>query len=117
MRINEDSPREKRLVIRDERGFALVSVIVIALLISLITSALVILSRGFANDSSIFKSSIDGRAAAEAGLNRIILAFSRSGDPIRELLVPDSRPVDWEFHGKTLLLRAQAESGKLDLNA
>ncbi len=36
---------------------------------------------------------------------------------MRESLVPDGRPVAWEFHGRILLLRAQAESGKLDVNA
>lgn len=100
-----------------ERGFALPSVLLIAILISLLSVTLMTLARVLANDGSALASGIGARAATEAGLNRIILAFSRPGDPLRESLVPDSRPVAWEFHGGTLLLRAQAESGKLDLNA
>jgi hypothetical protein len=110
----------KRLVVinrRHEDGFALPSVLVIAIILSLLAIALSTLAQVLATDSSAFSSAVDGQAAIEAGLNRMILAFARLGDPLREQLAPDGRPVPWDFHGRTLRLRAQAESGKLDLNA
>jgi hypothetical protein len=101
----------------DDRGFALVSVLFIAILIALLASTMLVMVRVLANDSNMFVSEITARYATEAGLNRAILAFSRSGDPLRELMIPDGRPVRWDFHGRSVVLRAQAESGKLDLNA
>lgn len=56
-------------------------------------------------------------ALLEAGLHRAIAAYSRPNDELRSGLVPDGRPVNWQFDGQTLILRAEAESGKWDLNA
>ena len=102
---------------RGQHGFALPSVLMIAILISLFALTLTTLARVLASDGATLSSEVHGRAATEAGLNRIILAFSHRGDFLRESLVPDGRPVAWEFHGGALRLRAQAESGKLDINA
>jgi hypothetical protein len=110
-------PTATRAHLHSERGFALPSVLVIAIVISLLAITLTTLAQLLATDSSAFSSAIDGRAVTEAGLNRIILAYARRGDLLREQLLPDGRPVSWEFRGKSLQLRAQAESGKLDLNA
>jgi hypothetical protein len=101
----------------DDSGFALASVLFYAILISLLASALMLVARGMANDSFLFTSELVARASTESGLNRMILAYAQRGDPLRELLVPDGRPLRWDFRGKTLLLQVQAESGKLDVNA
>jgi hypothetical protein len=102
---------------RREEGFVLVSVLVVAILLALLATTLMTAIRVIASESSMFVSDVGARAATEGGLNRIILAFSRSGDALREALIPDGRPAPWDFNGTTLLLRAQAESGKLDVNA
>jgi hypothetical protein len=101
----------------DERGFALVSVVVVAALIAIIATGLATMVRRLASESAVVTLDAETKAGTEAGLNRIILAYLRAGDPLRTALVPDGRPVAWSFAGKTLTLRAQAESGKLDLNA
>jgi hypothetical protein len=100
-----------------DRGFALASVLVLAILISLLALTLMTLSRLLAIEGSAIATEARARGSAEAGLNRAILAFARQGDALRETLIPDGRAVEWEFHEATLILRAQAESGKLDVNA
>lgn len=101
----------------DERGFALVSVLIICSLIALLTLSFSTFVRGIASDSAKFSSDIRIRSLAEAGLNRMILAYAQTGDPLRTALFPDGRPVPWSFGGAKLTLRVQAESGKLDVNA
>ncbi len=100
----------------DEGGFALISVLVIAGFVALLTLALSTLVLGIAGDSAKLSSDVRIRALAEAGLNRMILAYSRPQDPLRTALVPDDRTVAWNFGGAVLTLRSQAESGKLDVN-
>ena len=101
----------------DDRGFALVSVILVTLCIALLALGLLGLVREVATGSARLRDEAEIKAASEAGLNRIILAFTRVDDPLRAKLIPDGRPVTWTFGGKDLILRVQAESGKLDLNA
>lgn len=85
---------------RREEGFALVSVLVVAILLALLATTLMTVIRVITNESSTFVSDVVARAATEGGINRIILAFSRSGDALRETLTPDGRPATWEFMGK-----------------
>jgi hypothetical protein len=99
-----------------ESGFALVSVVVICALIAVLVIGLTTLVRRLASASAVVTLDAEAKAGTEAGLNRIIMAYLRPGDPLRAVLVPDSRPVVWPFAGKTLRLQVQAESGKLDLN-
>jgi hypothetical protein len=109
-------PQAERLAESDESGFALVSVVVICALIAVLAIGLTTLVRRLASASVVVTLDAEAKAGTEAGLNRIIMAYLRPGDPLRAALAPDSRPVVWAFAGKTLTLQAQAESGKLDLN-
>src|SRR5438105_1099193 len=99
-----------------DSGFALVSVVVICALIAILAIGLTTLVRRLATESAVVTLDAEAKAGTEAGLNRIIMAYLRPGDPLRAVLVPDSRPIVWPFAGKTLSLQVQAESGKLDLN-
>jgi hypothetical protein len=110
-------PRHYRPRHAGEGGFALVSVVVVAMVIAALAVGLTALVRSAATESAVLRADAEARAGTEAGLNRIILAYARSGDPLRAALAPDGRPIAWEFAGRRLTLRAQAESGKLDLNA
>ena len=101
----------------DDRGFALASVLLVAVSIALLALALMGLVRDVATGSARLRDEAEIKAASEAGLNRIILAFTRVDDSLRARLIPDGRAVPWAFGGKDLILRVQAESGKLDLNA
>ena len=85
----------------DEGGFALISVLVIAGFVALLTLALSTLVLGIAGDSAKLSSDVRIRALAEAGLNRMILAYSRPQDPLRTALVPGDRTVAWNFGGST----------------
>jgi type II secretory pathway component PulK len=107
----------KRSAETDDRGFALVSVLVVAASIALLALGLMGLVRELATATASLRDEAENKAALEAGLNRIILAFTRTDDPLRAQLIPDGRPVSWASDGKELTLRVQAESGKLDLNA
>ena len=101
----------------DDRGFALVAVLYVATIVAGIAVGLLALAQQAAQEGEAVTTQVENRAAAEAGLNRIILAYARPGNSLREQLVGDGRPVAWDFAGKRVLLRVQAESGKLDLNA
>ena len=101
----------------NDRGFALVAVVFVATIVAGLAVALLLLAQHTAQQGNDVVLEVENRAAGEAGLNRIILAYARPGDSLREQLVGDGRPVEWELAGKKLVLRAQAESGKLDLNA
>src|SRR5580704_15639386 len=101
----------------NDRGFALVAVVFVATIVAGLAVALLLLAQHTAQQGNDVVLEVENRAAGEAGLNRIILAYARPGDALREQLAGDGRPVEWEFAGKRLVLRAQAESGKLDLNA
>ena len=101
----------------NEDGFVLVSVLYVVVLIALIASSLLAMVRIIANDNNMFISEMTARLVTEAGLNRAIMAFSVIGDPLRQDLLPDDRPIEWAFRGNKVFLRVQAESGKLDLNA
>jgi hypothetical protein len=101
----------------NDRGFALVAVIFVATIVAGLVVALLLLAQRTAQQGNDVVLEVENRAAGEAGVNRIILAYARPGDALREQLVGDGRPVEWEFADKRLVLRAQAESGKLDLNA
>jgi hypothetical protein len=90
----------------------MLAALIAALVIGILASA-----RRLAYDTDRVAAAIETRALAEAGLNRIIAAYANRGDPLRERLRSDNRPVAWEFAGKSIVLRVQAESGKLDLNA
>jgi hypothetical protein len=100
----------------NDRGFALVAVIFVAAIVAGLAVALLFLAQQAAQQGNDIVLDVENRAADEAGLNRIILAYARPGDALREQLAGDGRPVDWELAGKKLVLRVQAESGKLDLN-
>jgi hypothetical protein len=107
----------RRTWLKDESGSALVAVLFISTLVAGITVALLVLARQAAQVGDDISADVQNRVACEAGINRIVLAYSRRGDSLREKLVGDARSVAWDFLGKTLILRVQAESGKLDLNA
>ena len=89
----------------------------VATIVAGLAVALLLLAQRTAQQGNDVVLEVENRAAGEAGLNRIILAYARPGDALREQLVGDGRPVEWELAGKKLVLSAQAESGKLDLNA
>src|SRR4051812_34206700 len=114
--LQTSEPQPGRLTESDESGFALVSVVVICALIAGLAIGLTTLVRRLATESSAVTLDAEARAGVEAGLNRIVMAYLRPGDPLRAALTPDSRSVAWPFAGKMLILQAQAESGKLDLN-
>jgi hypothetical protein len=92
----------------DERGFALASVLIIGALLSGFALVLLAMQRTVAYDAVAISSDIEMRAVAEAGLNRVLLAYLLRGDQLREMLVPDGRAVVWEFSGKSFVLRVQA---------
>lgn len=101
----------------DERGFALIAVIIGAAFIAILALTLMNYARSVAVTGALFVSDVETKSWTEAGLNRILIAYVRPGDPLRQQLQPDGRKVSWEFHGRMLALQAQAESGKIDVNA
>ena len=101
----------------DDRGFALISALVMAIIIGGILISMQMLVRNLANESSALSDEAELRAYLTAGLNRVIYAYVTADDPLRAPLVPDGRGVSWQFQRKHLILRAQAESGKWDLNS
>lgn len=101
----------------DERGFALIAVLIASVVITGLALFLISYARIAAETRNTFIAETETRSWTEAGLVRILLAYTRRGDTLRIDLRPDSSLVVWHFHNHDLLLRAQAESGKLDLNA
>lgn len=95
----------------------MISALAAAAVISIFAMALTINANVISFEGSRFRSDIELRALAEAGLYRIIAAYSRTADTLRSSLVADGRRVQWQFNGRAVELSAQAESGKLDLNA
>jgi hypothetical protein len=107
----------RRRILREDDGFALVSVVMLAAVIAALTIGITAATRRIAYQSDHLAQAIETRALTEAGLNRIIAAYQNRDDPLRERLKPDGRPVPWDFARENLTLSVQAESGKLDLNA
>lgn len=101
----------------NDSGVALAAVLLVATILAGVAVALLILAQQIAQADADISADVENRALLEAGLNRMILAYERPGDSLREKLVGDGRPVEWDFAGQKLTLRVQAESGKLDLNA
>ena len=101
----------------DERGFALISALVLAIVIGGVLISVQMLTRNIAEQSSDIADEAELRAGLTAGLNRMIYSYAATNDPLRVTLVPDGRPVRWQFDSKKLTLRVQAESGKWDLNS
>jgi hypothetical protein len=101
----------------DDDGFALVAVLIMATIIAGISIALMLLAQEIGKEGAAVSADIETRHLAEAGVNRIILAFSVPGDPLRARLIADGRPVTWQFADSQMTLCVEAESGKLDVNA
>lgn len=100
-----------------DSGFILIS----ALILGLITAGLLIglqtMTRATSSIAVHAREAADSKLALESGLARMLAAFEQSDDPLRSRLVADSRPVEWDFADRRIVLRAQAESGKWDLNS
>jgi hypothetical protein len=101
----------------DDRGFALIAVIIGSAIVATLALTLLTYSRTLSSASALYAADIETRSWAESGLNRILLAYSRPDDPLRQRLNPDGRPVAWDYHGRTVTLSVRAESGKIDVNA
>lgn len=101
----------------DDLGFALISALVMAIIIGGLLISLQMLVRDISIQSSGVSDEAELRATLTAGLNRMIYAYVTADDPLRTALVPDGRAVSWQFQQRGLTLRAQAESGKWDLNS
>src|SRR6266702_355248 len=106
----------RKLLPSDDLGFALISALVMAIIIGGLLISVQMLVRNIAVQSSDVSDEAELRASLTAGLNRMIYAFATADDPLRAALVPDGRAVFWQFQHRGLTLRAQAESGKWDLN-
>jgi hypothetical protein len=102
---------------RDDRGFALVTALVMAIIIAGLLLSLQILTRDMATQSVGLIDDAELRSDLAAGLNRAIYAYATRGDPMRTFLVADGRPVAWTFREKKLVLSVASESGKWDLNS
>lgn len=100
----------------NENGFALVSSLIGSAILAVIATAIIAYSMQIARTSRDFVADIETDFSLDAGLNRILIAYSRPGDPLRDALVPDGRSVFWDFQGRKLRLHVEAESGKLDVN-
>ena len=96
----------------NDRGFALVAVVFVATIVAGLAVALLLLAQHTAQQGNDIVLEVENRAADEAGLNRIILAYARPGDALRQKLAGDGRPVEWEFASKKLVLRAQASRSR-----
>jgi len=107
----------RKLLPSDDLGFALISALVMAIIIGGLLISVQMLVRNIAVQSSDVSDEAELRASLTAGLNRMIYAFATADDPLRAALVPDGRAVFWQFQHRGLTLRAQAESGKWDLNS
>ncbi|MDC0358589.1 hypothetical protein OAO01_07215 [Oligoflexia bacterium] len=106
-----------RRLAADECGFAIPAVIFASAMIAILALSLNAFSRSIATANSTFVADAEASAWNDSGLTRALSAYARPEDPMRQLLSADGRRVPWRFHGRTLLLSMQAESGKLDLNA
>lgn len=100
-----------------DRGFALISALIMAIIIGGLLIVLQMTIRTLAEETSSSSDEAELRVSLAAGLNRMIYAYVIPDDQMRELLVPDGRAVPWEFERKMLILKVQAESGKWDLNS
>jgi hypothetical protein len=100
-----------------EDGFALMSVLIAVFVLAILAIGLLATQRTIALDERII---IDGsrlRRIAESGIDRATAIYASDSDPLRKLLRPDGRTVDWHFEDVAVQLKVQAESGKPDLNA
>lgn len=100
-----------------DQGFAILSVLIVTALIATFAIGLLAWLRTITNEEAKINADAPMRAVLEAALNRMIVAYGSRNDPLRTLLVPDGRAVRWVFDGRAIILRTEAESGKIDLNA
>lgn len=108
---------QRKLLSSDDLGFALISALVMAIIIGGLLISVQMLVRDIAIQSSDVTDEAELRATLAAGVNRMIYAYVTADDPLRATLVPDGRAISWQFQNRSLTLRAQAESGKWDLNS
>lgn len=110
------SSKTKADELSGDRGFALIAVLLMGLVVGGILIALQLQTSQLAQEAANHEDEIVLDACLSAGLNRMVFAYAAQDDALRPNLVPDGRIVPWSFAGKTLLLSVRAESGKWDLN-
>jgi general secretion pathway protein K len=96
-----------------QRGFALITVLWVALILALIAASIAATMRGDARTAQIETIAARGTALADAGLVMALTELLGHGSA---RLAHDGRPTPVSFEGRTLLLSVQDESGKIDLN-
>jgi hypothetical protein len=104
-------------VVSDDRGFVLISVLLLSLTVAGLLMALQLTTHEASYNSQSSHEASSAKFALEAALARMTRAFELLDDPLRVKLVADGRPVVWDVSGRRIAMRAQAESGKWDLNS
>lgn len=96
------------------RGVAFVMVLWLLALLAVLLGAFAILVRTEAMQARHLFDTTQARYAAEAGINRAVLAMSEVD--VQRRWVPDGRPYVFEFEGARVEVRLTDEGGKIDLN-
>lgn len=100
-----------------QRGFVLVVVLLVAGIASVAAVTLVGRSRDAAVEIDARIAAAEARAAAEAGITRLVRALRTRNDALLDAAVATGAPVAWRFAGRDVTLAVEPESGRLDLNA
>lgn len=97
-----------------DKGFALVVVLWALLLLSVLAGSFLLEARAARTVAASVAAQFRSRIAADAAINRAIMALLDPGDPLRFPL--DGTVRDIQFLGHRIGLSCESEAGKVDLN-
>jgi type II secretory pathway pseudopilin PulG len=100
---------------RRERGFALVAVLWLLLLLSIIGGVMLVEARSERRQAATEATLLQARLTADAGIDRAILSLVNGGDAERWRL--DGTPRALRLFDRDIEVRIESEAGKIDLNA
>lgn len=102
----------------DERGFALIAVIFIAMLLALVTFVFTSAVRSYIHTAESNFATAESEAAADAGINLAVLDLVGAvRDEVRRRFPTDGTMVSCQLgQGELLTIRVRDEAGRVDLN-
>ncbi len=98
-----------------QRGIAFLIVLWVIALVAVLMGSFAVIARTENLQARHLLDSTRARYAAEAGINLAAYALRRNQPDKR--WVPDGRPYKFQFNGVELTIKANDESGKIDVNA
>ncbi len=100
---------------KPQRGVAFIVVLWLLALVSVVLGAFALMARSESLQARHLFDTTQARYAAEAGVNRAVLALALP-DPLQRWM-PDGREYTFEYVGTSIAIQVIDESGKLDINA